>query len=322
MKPSKASLTGVALAGAMSSVLLIALIGMIRSELTHPSRAAGWLVGYAAWLPSAVLGKGLLAYAWARQRIERDQHACIERPVRTAAILAVALALAGLVLSLAMTPLNTAYMRWLMERSVILPTGAWTMLPLLETVLVTMLSLALSWWAMTAALMATGERNVFQAATDADADVAPAARWWFAAAFLAFTSSFVPNVSASTLRVLGSSTGRLTVLLCLLPAALVAYACAHQLLRRPMPAMHPLRLAACAGVAALLSVAIFALLPLLLLLWFVSFGNLLHGGAGVWAFPALALLFLVPAFPSVLLALRLYRSGLPTDRPQPVEGSA
>lgn len=314
MTQSRASLTGVALAGAISSVLLTALVGIVRSGMSDHLRLPQLLVTYAAWLPSAVLAKALLAYAWARQQIERGQCTRLRRPARTAALMGVALAVASLLLSFAMAPLNAVYMRWVMEHSLLPPKGAWAMLPLVRTALVTVSSLVLSWWTLTAALQVAGERE--QARVPADADVAAAACWWFAAAFLAFASTFLPSVSVSAVRVFGSSASALTVPLCLLPSAWLAYACARRQLRRPIPAMRPLRLAACAGSAALLSVAIFAVLPVLLLLLFVSFGNLLYGGAGVLAYLALGLLFLVPVFPSVLLALRLYRLGLPFRRPQ------
>lgn len=320
MKTSRASLTGVALAGALFSILLVALIGIIRSGLAHPPRPPQLLMTYAAWLPSAVLAKVLLAYAWARQRIEQGQCVRLRRPVRTAMIMAVALALANLALSLAMAPLNRAYIRWVLEHSLPAPKGAWAMLPLLETTLVTIASLVLSWWTLTAALRMAGERGLARGPDDTD--VAPAARWWFAGSFLAFANTFLPNTSAAAVRVFGSSTGTITVLLCLLPAAWLAYACARRQLRAPMADMRPLRLAACAGGAALLSVAVFAVLPVLLLLLLVSFGSLLYGGAGVLAYPALGLLFLVPALPSLLLALRLYRSGLSSHPPRSGEEGA
>lgn len=314
MKTSRASLTGVALAGTMFSILLVALIGIIRSGLAHPPRLRQLLMTYAAWLPSALLAKVLLAYAWARQRIEQGQCMRPRRPARTAVIMGAALAVANLALSFAMAPLNHAYIRWALEHSLLAPKGAWAMLPLLETTLVTISSLVLSWWTLTAALRMAGERDL--ARVPDDTDVAPAARWWFAGSFLAFANTLLPNTSAAAVRVFGSSTGAITVLLCLLPAAWLAYACARRQLRAPMPAMRSLRLAACAGAAALLSVAVFAVLPVLLLLLLVSFGNLIYGGAGMRAYPALGLLFLVPALPSILLALRLYRGGLPPHPPR------
>ncbi|RDD81491.1 hypothetical protein DVJ77_09920 [Dyella tabacisoli] len=290
------------------SVVLTAIITAIRLATGGSAHLSVMLGSYAAWLPLALLTKGLLAYAWAQHEVERGQRPWCLYPAKTVLKLALILTLASFLISMALAPLNAAYIRWLMESSVLRPLGWWAALPLLKTAGMELLSLAVDWFALVVGLRVANEREVGVPTRMTDA--MPAARWWFAAAFFVLFTVFLSNASGASIRLLGSPAGTLHVMFyTLLPAAL-AFACARYMLRKPSPMMQPLRLAACAGVVALLSAAVIVVVPVLMYLLMVAL-NSSFSGASAGTFAISVALLVLPVFPLAAFALWRYRANLP-----------